>query len=98
MRLIEYQILRHEKPALTVIDPEMLADDGPRARFLARFGVDPLEGLIVPTIAPGSPGEQEAIKRVMVQMVRHINARTRLPVILFDLSKPEVRLLRKPRG
>jgi len=98
MRLIEYQVLRHEKPALIVIDPEMLADDVPRARFTARFGVDPLEGLIVPSIPPGSPGEQEAIKRVLVQMVRHINARTRVPVILFDLTKPEVRLLRKPSG
>lgn len=98
MRLIEYQVLRHEKPALTVLDPEVLADDAPRARFIARFGVDPLEGLVVPRIAPGSPGEAAAIRGVLRQMIRRINARTPVPVILFDLTKPEVRLLSKPPG
>lgn len=97
-RLIEYQILRHEKPDLIIIDPELLADDYPRARFISRFGVDPLEGLVIPAVERGSHGEQEAIRRVVYQMVRGINARTRVPVILIDLAKPEVRLLDKPGG
>ena len=96
IRLIEYQILRHEKPRLIIMDPEILADDYPRARFIARFGVDPLADLDVPNIAPGTPGEMAAIRRVLVQMVRNINARTRIPVVVFDLTKPEVRLLKKP--
>ncbi|HEY6866376.1 MAG TPA: hypothetical protein VI792_03910, partial [Candidatus Eisenbacteria bacterium] len=96
IRLVEYQTLRHEKPRLVIMDPEILGDDYPRARFIARFGVDPLADLVVPNIAPGTPEEMAAIRGVLVQMVRNINARTRIPVVVFDLTKPEVRLLKKP--
>jgi hypothetical protein len=96
-RLLEYQVLRHEKPALIVVDPDLLADDYPRARFTARFGVDPLADLVLPRLTPGQPGEREAIQVLIRQMVRNINARVALPVIFIDFSRPEVRLLDKPR-
>ena len=96
-RLLEYQVLRHEKPALIVVDPDLLADDYPRACFTARFGLDPLADLTLPRLTPGQAGERDAIQLLIRQMVRNINDRLALPVIFIDLSRPEVRLLDKPR-
>lgn len=96
IRLRAYQILDGEKPALWIATPDMLLNYGTRLEFHARFGFDPIGGLQVPRVRPGSPGEKETIRRFLVRVVRGVNERTPLPVIIFDPSVPIVRQLRKP--
>jgi hypothetical protein len=96
IRLVEYQMLRGEKPALWIATPDMLLEDRTRAKLVERFGADPLEGIRVPRIRPGSADEQSIIRRTLGSIVRNLNARTRVPVVWFDPSEPVVRRLRKP--
>jgi hypothetical protein len=96
IHLVEYQILSGEKPALWIATPDMLLEDRTREELRARFGVDPLEGFRVPQVRPGSAEEDAIIGRALDAIVRNLNARTRVPVILFDPSVPVVRQLSKP--
>ncbi len=96
IHLVEYQILRGEKPALWIATPDMLLEAATRAELRGRFGTDPLEGVRVPTVRPGLPDEAATIQRSLAAIVRNLNARTRVPVIWFDPGVPEVRQLRKP--
>jgi hypothetical protein len=96
IHLTEYQILRGEKRALWIATPDMLLDGRTREEFRARFGFDPLEGFRLPYVRPGSPDEQTIIRQVLGSIIRGLNARTRVPVIMFDPSVPVVRRLRKP--
>jgi hypothetical protein len=96
IHLVEYQILRGEKRALWIATPDMLLEDRTRAQFRVRFGSDPLEGVRIPRVQPGSAEEDEIIARALGSIVRNLNARTRVPVILFDPSVPVVHQLRKP--
>jgi hypothetical protein len=94
--LQEYQLLRGEKPALFVTHPDMLMEGPTRAAVRARFGVDPLAGITIPAIRPGSPDEAMLYERLRRRLVWNLNERTRYPVIVFDPSVPIVQLLRKP--
>ena len=96
IRLLEYQILRGEKPALLVLCPDLLLEDQTRERMRQRFGVDPLEGHPIPSIAPGSPDADQRIRRYFKQVIRSLNERIRPPVIMFDPSVPMVQQQRKP--
>lgn len=96
VHLVEYQVLRGEKPALWIATPDMLLEDRTREELRARFGADPLEGIRIPQVRPGSPDEAEIIRRALASIVRNLNARTRVPVIMFDPGVPVVRQLRKP--
>ncbi len=96
VRLREYQLLRGEKPALYVETPDVLIDDSTRLRFYRRFGFDPIGGLRVPYIRPNDPDAEATGTRFIRQLVRNVNERTRIPVIIFDPGIPIVRRLYKP--
>jgi len=96
IHLVEYQILRGEKRALWIATPDMLLEDRTREQFRTRFGTDPLEGVRIPRVQPGSAQEDAIIRRALGSIVRELNARTRVPVIMFDPSVPVVHQLRKP--
>jgi len=95
-RLIEYQVLRGEKPALLIVTPDMFFAGRVRREIRERFGADPLEGFRPPRLTPGAPGERAMIERHRMDLVRGLNARVRVPVILFDPGKGLVFQLRKP--
>jgi len=95
VRLQEYQILEGRHPAAFVSTPDLLLDDEPRARFRERFGVDPLEGVRVPYLPPGTPGALAAERRFVDRVAAGISARTDVPVFLFDPSVPLLRSLPK---
>lgn len=95
-RLIGYQVLRGEKPALLIVTPDMFFAPSVRRTILERFGADPLEGFRPPRVVPGAPDEREVIERHRMALVQGLNARVRVPVILFDPAKPIVFQLRKP--
>lgn len=88
-RLIEYQLLRGEKPGIEVVNPALLAQPLPRERFRLRHGFDPLEGVAL----PDSPAGLEAMG---VSVAQAVNRRSPLPVVLFLPETESVRLLRKP--
>jgi hypothetical protein len=70
---------------------------GPVRRVIQeRFGTDPLEGFKAPRVVPGAPDERAVIERHRMALVQGLNARVRVPVILFDPAKPIVFQLRKP--
>ena len=98
MRLVEYQVLRGEKPALVVFTPDMLYATAMRRRIRARFGVDPLEGFVEsPQLPARAPAQEKAIIAESRQrLVRHLNERVRVPVILFDPTVPIVWQMNKP--
>jgi hypothetical protein len=96
IRLRAYQILDGEKPALTVLTPDLLLEHRTRNEFRRRFGIDPLEGARLPRVRPGSPEEATVIRESLRRLVAHVNARTRVPVIVFDPTIPIVTQLRKP--
>jgi hypothetical protein len=95
LRLREYQLLRGEKPALDIQNPEVLLNDPVRRRFVARHGVDPLRGLVLPTLTAGAAGNDAAITRFLVRVVRNVADQSSQPVILFDPSVPSVREVAK---
>ncbi len=95
-RLIEYQILRGEKPNLLVVTPDLFFANSVRRTVRERFGADPLEGFRPPRLTPGAPDEQAVIEAHRLRLVQDLNARVRVPVILFDPAKPIVFQLRKP--
>lgn len=98
MRLVEYQVLRGEKPALVIFTPDMLYATPMRRRIRERFGVDPLEGFVEsPQLPARSPAQEKAIIAESRQrLVRHLNERIRVPVILFDPTVPIVWQMSKP--
>ena len=96
IRLQEYQILHGEKPALLVLTPDMFVEDHTREQILTRFGADPLAGMTIPTLVPGSADEETLRRRFLDQVVQNVNRRVRNPVIMFDPTVPVVRRLRKP--
>jgi hypothetical protein len=95
-RLIEYQVLRGEKPALLIVTPDLFFAASMRRTIQQRFGADPLAGFRPPRIRPGAPGEKAVIERHRLALVQGLNARVRVPVILFDPARPIVFQLRKP--
>lgn len=95
-RLIEYQVLRGEKPALMIVTPDMFFAERVRREVRERFGADPLEGFRPPRVTPGARDEREVIDAHRLRLVQDLNARVRVPVILFDPAKPIVFQLRKP--
>ncbi len=80
-RLLILQELRGQKPGITVVHPTLTAHPVARRRFAARFGFDPV----------GGDPSGAWLERVALG----INARTPLPVVVFDPSVPTVRMLRK---
>ena len=96
VRLQEYQLLGGEKPGVYVLMPDMLLERRTRADFVARFGIDPAEGLAVPDAPPRDPGSRNPALPSLNALVASVNDRVRVPVIIFDPAVPVVRQLRKP--
>ncbi len=96
-RLVEYQILRGEKPAVLIVTPDLRFASSMRRTIRERFGVDPLEGFDSPRLPLRAPAEGKAvIAESRQRLVRSLNERIRVPVILFDPTVPIVWQLRKP--
>jgi hypothetical protein len=96
IHLREYQLLLGEKPALTVLCPDLLLEDRTRADLERRFGVDPIAGHPIPHIAPGSADADLRIRQYFKEVMRSFNERIPIPVIVFDPSVPIVQQQRKP--
>jgi hypothetical protein len=98
-KLLEYQLLRGEKPGVTVVHSLTLFADPVRRSFIRRHGFDPVEG-IQPSSGPrNTPAAEEArVREVVERTETRVNGLTALPVIHFDPNPahPTVRLLRKP--
>jgi hypothetical protein len=98
-RLRERQLLAGEKPGLLVYHPLFILNDAPRARFIARHGIDPAaalasadrEALALRMTVPDS-----LLYGVIASVERHVNAVSPIPVVHFDPERSTVRLLRKP--
>jgi hypothetical protein len=97
-RLIEYQVLRGEKPALLVVTPDLLLGGRVRAEIIRRFGVDPKEGARPLAAFRGAGSEENALAAARQDLVRRLNERVRVPVILFDPKVPIVWQYRKPEN
>jgi hypothetical protein len=95
-RLLEYQILRGEKPALVIITPDLLFTNSMRRTIRRRFGVDPMEGFDPVRVRPGAADEKDIVSRARKRLLQNLNERTRIPVIAFDPTTPIVVQLRKP--
>jgi len=92
-RLVQYQCLEHEKPALVVVRPRLLMDAGARQVFARRHGFDPLGGASPPSDGEAdSPGRIEGFAR---QIADGINRSSPDSVILFLPREPSLRLLTK---
>ena len=96
-RLVEYQVLRGEKPALLIFTPDLLYAPPMRRRIRERFGADPLEGFDTPHLpARATAGEKVIIDESRRRLVASLNERIRVPVILFDPAVPIVWQMKKP--
>lgn len=96
-RLLEYQKLRGEKPAIDVQNPYGLAFPRVRERFIARHGFDPLGDVSLKVGLDGRlRGGERALETYVADLERHLNQRSPLPVIVFDPKQRSVRLLNKP--
>jgi hypothetical protein len=76
MRLVAWQVLAGEHPAVTVVDPAVLTWPAPRHAFERRFGFDPLAGLTLRANAGLS------------DVGPNIARQTGLPVIDFEQFQP----------
>ena len=90
-KLREYQLLEAQGRSLTVVDPAMLIHPVARARFRAAQGWDPFAGAALPSLT-----DPRAAAAFSDSVAHLLNARTSLPVYLFDPATPSVRLLLKP--
>jgi hypothetical protein len=95
-RLMQYQQLEHEKPALVVVRPLLLMDAGAREVFARRHGFDPLGGASPPR--DDEADSPERIEEFARQIADGINRSTPDSVILFLPREPSLRLLTKPAG
>jgi hypothetical protein len=96
-RLVEYQRLAGEKPALEVIQPVELTQLAPRSRFLARHGFDPVPTREIGARAREHPPRdiQELSALIAAAVADEINARSPLPVIVFDPLAGTARVMAK---
>jgi hypothetical protein len=102
-KLMEYQLIGGEKIGANVIHTRMLANPAPRNKFVAQYGFDPIQlppqasqpGWSVSDSAViGDVADPEARKLGVVHA--NVNARTTVPVVMFDPGKGSVRMLKKP--
>ncbi|MGA9116449.1 MAG: DUF2723 domain-containing protein [Bacteroidota bacterium] len=83
LRLVEYQILRGERPDVFVLNPFLLRAERPRREFVSRFGFDPSEG------GGGARTQGRYLEHVMTRL----RLRSPVPVVVFDPERASVRLL-----
>jgi hypothetical protein len=98
-KLLDYQLLRGEKPGLTVVHGLTLDADPVRASFIRRHGFDPLAGIQPSSDSRGAPvPEADRIREWIERIEARVNGATTLPVIHFDPNPahPTMRLLLKP--
>jgi hypothetical protein len=95
LRLVEYQVLRQEKPGVFVVNPLSLGNPAVRRRFAERHGFDPIEGLTQTPAEHGLPSAAQ-VEAWTAQVCRRLNTHSPLPVVLFVPELNSVRLLRKP--
>lgn len=96
VRLIERQVLLGERPGLYVMNPDLMVEAPVRREMVRRFGVDPLAGLTVPELNPHTPNARMVHDEFLMKVVDGINARTRVPVVIFRPDVPMVREMSKP--
>jgi len=94
-RLVEYQVLRMEKPAVWVTTPELLLDPAVLRQVRRRYGLDLMEGLEIP-YAPRSAPWGEAVRREFFgRVIDRLNAGAGVPVYWFDPTGSGLTLIPK---
>lgn len=83
-RLVEYQVLRAEKPAVWVTTPDFLLGEPALEHVRRRYGVDLMAGLTVPYAPWTAPWGAEVRGRFFDTVIARLNASTRVPVYWFD--------------
>jgi hypothetical protein len=92
-RLLLYQLLEHQGAGLDVVSPRRLMDDGARALFARRHGVDPLAGGHPPSDATAdTPAGIAAFADQVAEGLNHASADS---VLVFTANPPALRLLEK---
>jgi hypothetical protein len=92
-RLRCYQLLEGNRPGLVVVQPRQLMDDGARALFVKRHGIDPLAGGSPPRESDADTPEQVAA--FADRIARGLNAGAD-SVVVFLPQQPSLQLLTKP--
>jgi hypothetical protein len=92
-RLRGYQLLEGNRPGLVVVQPRQLMDDGARALFVKRHGIDPLAGGSPPRESDSDTPEQ--IAAFADRIARGLNAGPD-SVVVFLPQQPSLQLLTKP--
>jgi hypothetical protein len=95
-RLLAYQIFERSKPGLEVLNPWRLFYPPERARFVARHGFDPVQGIGIPASWLRNPPPGRPVELILADIVRRITALADVPVVLFDGEGRSVRLMKKP--
>lgn len=96
-RLLNYRLLKHEKPGVDVWHGLLLYSRPVRARFEERYGFDPTAGIRFRPRALDTAAAIDSARREGLDSVEaRVNALTSLPVIHFDPGVPEARVLPKP--
>ncbi|MGE5175165.1 MAG: protein O-mannosyl-transferase family [Hyphomicrobiales bacterium] len=94
-RLVEYQVLDGEKRAVYVTNLDRLLEPETRAEIERRFGVDPMAGEPIPDVPEDPAAAARVQEEFLIRVVRDLNARVRVPVIVFDPTVPMVQELKK---
>ena len=98
-RLRKYQLLDGEKPGIEALHPVALTADGARKAFIRRHGFDPADPGRLEARIRAHPKSQPTYMLAVAQAIaEEIDARSRLPVVIFRPEVPELRLLDKPRA
>ncbi len=94
-RLIEYQVLRGEKPGLEIWNPRMLTHPEAKRRFFARHGLDPVGDLRLRAEDVRGGASAPGGRAFVIAVAERVNERTALPVVLFEPEIPAVTVLPK---
>ncbi|MBI5169570.1 MAG: DUF2723 domain-containing protein [Candidatus Eisenbacteria bacterium] len=98
-RLIEYQLLRGEKPGLEIWNPRMLTHPEAKRRFFARHGFDPVGDLRLRAEDVRGGAAAPGGRAFAIAVAERVNERTALPVVLFEPEIPAVTVLpERPAG
>ncbi len=93
-RLLEYQILGHEKSDLDIVNPWLLPHPVVGERFRARHGFDPFTGTgLTDTQWLAARDSPDETTRVVEALARAFHAHSPLPVLVFDLPNQSVRMV-----
>ena len=83
-RLVEYQVLRGEHPAVWVGTPDFLVDPLMRDELRRRFSADPVAHMAVPDVSAGDPYAERIRVEFFEKAAVELASEARAPVYWFD--------------